>query len=131
MPDALAVQHEAGSASCKEDDRAIHCHSCNKDEQVPSGGAFVICPECFHVYPRPEDLKKAFLKQAWWHFKFDMKRGRRNRTVLVDAPDGGTEELFTWRPTRFVRLSACWFMIRWLFRDPNKISFCQECIHDF
>lgn len=108
----------------------MHCFSCNKDEQVPPGGAFAICPECYHVYPSPEDLKKAYLRKAFEIFKVDMKGNPKGGIVLYGR-DGKVDDFIPWSPPRFMRLMACWFMIRSVFRDPNKISFCQECIHDF
>jgi len=40
------------------------CYSCGRDEPVPPSGAYLICPECGHVYETADDLLEDYLAQA-------------------------------------------------------------------
>jgi hypothetical protein len=106
----------------------VHCHSCHVDE--PDVGAFIYCYECGHVYQTRWALKRAYLREAlpmYWHDAF----GPRPTGGITLHHSGGDDIFLPFTPPRFYRPIAAWLLVRSLFRRPSRISFCQECIHDF
>lgn len=106
----------------------LHCHSHNVDEP---GRGYIICTECGHLYPTRWHL--------WW------------RRVREMAPTLWGDRPSRWRHLRAHHLPAIelaslgllgpikpptwpdwfWNLLRLPFRRPSRISFCQECSHDF
>lgn len=41
-----------------------HCHWHEAHEPTPSGGAYIVCGECGHVYATPEELVDIFVNEA-------------------------------------------------------------------
>lgn len=90
-----------------------HCHIHEVDED--DRGAYLACGECGHVYLTARSLRKAYRRVVW-----QMMRSR---------PDSTAER----RP---------WFSDEWqtgIIRHlwmlatvrASRLTFCQECIHDF
>lgn len=53
------------------------CYSCNRSEPIPDGGAYVVCPECWHVYPTAADLLAS-------HNRVIAEMGDPTRDTLTD-----------------------------------------------
>lgn len=81
----------------------MHCHWHNVDEPGPG---YIGCGECGHLYRTAGQLRRAYRRVIWQMWRYDAQPGAR---------------------------------LPWLWRTlwraatvrARRISFCQECIHDF
>jgi hypothetical protein len=92
-PEGEVTPHPPGAPGCVPE---RHCYGCDVDE---SGPAWRVCPECFHRYRSPRELRKAYRRE--------------------------------WRAAK--RLGYRWHTRAWmaLTARASRITFCQECLHDF
>jgi hypothetical protein len=79
-----------------------YCFCHYRFEEIPAGGAFIICFECGHVYATAQDLVDA------WNREVD----RMNADPLPESKFEGP-------------------IPRRTLETVGEIFFCQECIHDF
>ena len=79
-----------------------HCSTHNVDEV---GDGYIVCTECGHLYPTARSLRRAY-----------RRRLRQDPPRLYETEY--TYGLFTW-----LRL--------YLTVRADRITFCQECSHDF
>jgi len=80
---------------------SVHCHACGVDEP---GTGYLACGECGHLYRRRSDLRRRWRQELTCFYR--------------DETDG------SWRQ----RLGYWW---RWLTVRADRVTFCQECGHDF
>lgn len=108
MIDTLTVQH-IPTAACARD----HCAHHGVDEPAPPGRKpYLICPECFHLFATPRDLRRAHRANIW----ADLRQGH---VAWRTNSDGFDTRVVWWR----------WLLL--LARPARRIWFCPFCTHDF
>lgn len=91
--------------------------------------AYVACFECGHVYRTAGELWRRYVAQSFRIFLVDIRPAKGG--ISLTGFDGGGDVFLPFTPPRFARLLAPWFLVRSLVRWPSRITFCQECLHDF
>jgi hypothetical protein len=84
----------------------MHCETHQVDEIV-AGSGYLTCGECYHLYPSPGSLRRAY-----------------RRRLRQDPP----------RPRLFANefnYGLLGWLKLYLFVRADRITFCQECSHDF
>lgn len=109
------VQHEV-TADCAGE----HCHSHNIDE--PGRNAYIVCPECGHVYRTAAALWLRHLAEIFRLFWHDLRHPFRLPADLA-AHVG-------WQ-ARWPRVAALLVVLRAIGQRPSRILSCAHCIHDF
>jgi len=77
----------------------------NRDETGTS--AYVVCGECYHLYPTPGSLRRAYRRKLHRDPPRPHLFGNEFNYGLLD-----------------------WLKL-YLFVRTDRITFCQECSHDF